>query len=307
MQMSFKELLEQRSLETGEIVCSYLPGEEGFQKLLIEAMNYSVKAGGKRLRPLMLRSAFLIFGGQSEECAGYAGPFMAAMEMIHTHSLVHDDLPAMDNDLYRRGRKTTWAVYGDGMAVLAGDGLLNYAYETALLALDKHPGDINIGKALLILSQKTGIYGMMGGQSVDVMMEGKPLNDDVLSFIYALKTGALIEASLMIGAQLAGADKEIIDSLERIGREIGLAFQIRDDILDVTGDEKTLGKPIGSDAKNEKTTYVTVHGLEAAQKKTRQLTDEALAEFDNIAGKAAGREEAAFLRELLLSLAGRSS
>ena len=302
--MNFKQQLAQRTKETEQIICSFLPEESGQQKLLLEAANYSVRAGGKRLRPLLMYTVYRMFGGKDPEMIG---PFMAAMEMIHTHSLVHDDLPAMDNDLYRRGKKTTWAVYGDGMAVLAGDSLLNLAYETAAGTFTVCPGNIHAEKALLTLARKTGIFGMIGGQSVDVQMDGKALDDGQLSFIYALKTGALLEASLMVGALLAGAGEDTVRELEQIGREVGLAFQIRDDILDVTGDEKTLGKPVGSDAKNEKTTYVVLHGLEASQEKAEQLTQSALRRIDTLAEHAADAEETAFLRALCLSLAERSS
>ena len=302
--MNFKQQLAQRTKETEQIICSFLPEESGQQKLLLEAANYSVRAGGKRLRPLLMYTVYRMFGGKDPEMIG---PFMAAMEMIHTHSLVHDDLPAMDNDLYRRGKKTTWAVYGDGMAVLAGDSLLNLAYETAAGTFTVCPGNIHAEKALLTLARKTGIFGMIGGQSVDVQMDGKALDDGQLSFIYALKTGALLEASLMVGALLAGAGEDTVRELEQIGREVGLAFQIRDDILYVTGDEKTLGKPVGSDAKNEKTTYVVLHGLEASQEKAEQLTQSALRRIDTLAEHAADAEETAFLRALCLSLAERSS
>lgn len=259
-----------------DILKKYLPEEEGYQKKVIEAMNYSVLAGGKRLRPVLMKESFLLFGGQGEVIE----PFMAALEMIHNYSLVHDDLPAMDNDEYRRGRKTTWTVYGEGMAVLAGDGLLNYAYETAAKAFDK-ADDLEemkrVARALQILAEKAGIYGMIGGQNGDLEAEeGKlPLTEELLLFIHEKKTAALIQAALMIGGILAGASDTEIRFLEKAAYDIGIAFQIQDDILDVTGNEKILGKPIGSDEKNHKLTYVSLNGLEKSKEDVKRLSGEA--------------------------------
>ena len=293
--MSFKEELAGRTRQADAVIRQYLPAEEGYQQLLLQAMNYSVNAGGKRLRPVLIQLAFEMCGGSG----ALAEPFMAAMEMIHTHSLIHDDLPVMDNDRYRRGRETTWVVYGEAMAVLAGDGLLNHAYETAAKAFDMTDDPARVGRALALLARKTGISGMIGGQSVDVQNDGKPLGEDLLSFIYALKTGALLEASLMIGGVLAGADDQTVLSLEQIGTKIGLAFQIQDDLLDVTGDEKKLGKSIGSDEKNQKTTYVTLHGIDSAAEKVKTLTDEAVQLADTLPAATL------FFKELLFALAGR--
>lgn len=249
--------LTKRTEQIENIIKKYLPEEEGYQKQVIEAMNYSFLAGGKRLRPMLMLETYRMFGGKSEVIE----PFMAAIEMIHTYSLIHDDLPAMDNDEYRRGRKTTHIVYGEAMAILAGDGLLNFAYETALTALQTEQTP-NVAKALLVLSQKAGIYGMVGGQTVDVETDKtQSVTRDQLDFIYKLKTSALIEASMLIGAILAGATKSEQKIIEEAASEIGLAFQIQDDILDVTGNQEVLGKPVGSDAKNEKATYVTYEGL----------------------------------------------
>ena len=306
MSFDFAEEQKRRTMQAEEAIGRYLPKEEGQQHLLREAMNYSVCAGGKRLRPVLIRLAFELFGGKGP----YADPFMAAMEMIHTHSLIHDDLPAMDNDTYRRGRKTCHVVYGEAVAILAGDGLLNRAYETAAGAFEmvqKSTDDSvsaleqmrRVARALRILADKTGTDGMMGGQSVDVIMEGKPLTPEQIDFIYALKTGALIEGSLMIGAALAGASEEDICRMEQIGRDIGLAFQIRDDILDIVGDQASLGKNIGSDEKNHKTTYVTLNGIEQAERDVEELTARAVKLLEEIPG------EKTFLRELLLRMAGR--
>lgn len=274
--MNFNEQLQQKAADAEDILKKYLPEEEGYQKKVIEAMNYSVLAGGKRLRPVLMKESFLLFGGQGEVIE----PFMAALEMIHNYSLVHDDLPAMDNDEYRRGRKTTWTVYGEGMAVLAGDGLLNYAYETAAKAFDK-ADDLEemkrVARALQILAEKAGIYGMIGGQNGDLEAEeGKlPLTEELLLFIHEKKTAALIQSALMIGGILAGASDTEIRSLEKAAYDIGIAFQIQDDILDVTGNEKILGKPIGSDEKNHKLTYVSLNGLEKSKEDVKRLSGEA--------------------------------
>ena len=264
-----------RILLIEEIIAKYLPKEEGYQKTVIEAMNYSVNVGGKRLRPMLMQEVYRLFQGQTS----IIEPFMAAIEMIHTYSLVHDDLPAMDNDEYRRGKKTTHIVYGEGMAILAGDGLLNYAFETACKAFDIEPGNQQIGKALQILAQKSGIYGMIGGQTADVeaeSLDSEKITEDLLLYIHKNKTAALIESSMMIGAVLAGASAEDILKIEKIGYNIGVAFQIQDDILDITGSLETLGKMTGSDEKNNKTTYVTLKGIDQAKEDVRFLSEEAI-------------------------------
>lgn len=272
--------LTKRAEQIENIIKKYLPEEEGYQKQVIEAMNYSFLAGGKRLRPMLMLETYRMFGGKSEVIE----PFMAAIEMIHTYSLIHDDLPAMDNDEYRRGRKTTHIVYGEAMAILAGDGLLNFAYETALTALQTEQTP-NVAKALLVLSQKAGIYGMVGGQTVDVETDQtQSVTRDQLDFIYKLKTSALIEASMLIGAILAGATKSEQKIIEEAASEIGLAFQIQDDILDVTGDQEVLGKEAGSDEKNQKTTYVTLEGLEKAKKDVEALSVQAIEDLNKLPG-----------------------
>ena len=199
--------------------------------------------------------------------------------MIHTYSLVHDDLPSMDNDMLRRGKPTTHAVYGEGMGVLAGDALLNYAFETALKSFEDTttPTELKV-KALQILSKKAGVYGMIGGQVVDVESEKNQseMTEEKIDFIYELKTGALIEASMEIGAILAGATDEQVKLIESVASKIGMAFQIQDDILDIEGDEAVLGKPIGSDERNEKSTYVTFKGIEKSKEEVKRLTDEAI-------------------------------
>ena len=290
--MNFREELKSKTAAVEKIVESYLPEESGTQHEIMEAMNYSVTAGGKRLRPLLMQETYRMFGGEGREVE----PFMAAMEMIHTYSLVHDDLPAMDNDEYRRGKLTTHAKFGHAIGVLAGDALLNYAFETAAETFDKSTDLRRTAKALQILSRKAGIYGMIGGQVVDVQSTGRAIDQEELDFIYELKTGALLEASMMVGAVLAGASDEEVEAVEKIASDVGLAFQIRDDILDVTSTLETLGKPINSDDRNEKTTYVTIHGLEQASKDVEEISERAIEHL-----KALPYENE-FLLELIKSL-----
>ncbi|MBQ4531425.1 MAG: polyprenyl synthetase family protein [Lachnospiraceae bacterium] len=278
--MNFKESMEAKIQTIENILNQYLPKEEGFQKIVMEAMNYSVLAGGKRIRPMLMMETYRLFGGKGKVIE----PFMAAMEMIHTYSLVHDDLPAMDNDEYRRGRKTTHIVYGHAMGILAGDALLNYAFETALQAFEIENND-GIPKALMILAKKAGIYGMIGGQVVDVCAVGESLDRERLDFIYKLKTGALIEASMMIGAILAGATEEEVAKVEKAAADIGLAFQIQDDILDVTSTTEILGKPVFSDEKNNKTTYVTFEGLETAKTHVAKISKAAIETIKSFQGE----------------------
>ncbi len=292
--MNFKIELEQRTKEIEQILMKYLPQEEGHQHQIMEAMNYSITAGGKRLRPMLMKETYQLFGGNSQVIE----PFMAAMEMIHTYSLVHDDLPAMDNDEYRRGKKTTHVVYGEAMGILAGDALLNYAFETAVKAFEIAPEQsLTIGKALGILAEKAGIYGMIGGQVVDVLATGKPLSREELDFIYELKTGALIKASMMIGTVLAGASESDVSKIEQIAADVGLAFQIQDDILDVTSTTEELGKPVKSDEKNEKTTYVTLRGLEQSEEDVARISEEAIRLLDEIEEKNSFLE--LLIRELI--------
>ncbi len=293
--MNIKEQIKIHTDEVESIIKQYLPPEEGFQKTVISAMNYSFLAGGKRLRPMLMLETYRLFGGEG----GAVAPFMAAMEMIHTYSLIHDDLPAMDDDDYRRGRLTCHKAYGEAMAVLAGDGLLNYAFETALKASDIDPGNPHIIPALRILANSSGLYGMLGGQVVDVESEGQPLTQEKLDFIYTLKTGALIRAAMTIGAVLAGADEKSVETIGRVADDVGLAFQILDDILDVESDLATLGKPTGSDEKNDKTTYVTLRGLEAAKADVESISEWAI---NTLAGLP---EQNEFLTELIRSLITR--
>ena len=292
--MNFKELKLAKIKEIESILQKALPEVKGYQALIMEAMEYNLMAGGKRLRPMLMKETFELFGGESK----VVEPFMAAIEMIHTYSLVHDDLPAMDNDDYRRGRKTTHVVYGEAMGILTGDALLNYAFETAATAFSLYPEkSFEIGKAMQILAGKAGIYGMIGGQVVDVMSEGKAISKEILDFIHELKTAALIECSMMIGAVLAGAAEDDVKKVELIAKNIGLAFQIQDDILDVTSTPEVLGKPVLSDEKNEKTTYVTLVGLEQAKQFVESISNEAIAMLHSLEAKNEFLEM--LLRELI--------
>lgn len=287
----FMEELQQKVEHINNVLEKFLPAEEGQQRIIFEAMNYSVRAGGKRLRPMLMEETYHMFGGSS----AVIEPFMAAIEMIHTYSLVHDDLPAMDNDEYRRGKKTTHAVYGEAMGILAGDALLNMAYETAAKAFDMEVADARVARAFTVLAKKAGVYGMVGGQVVDVESEKSddcPITREKLDFIYRLKTGALIESSMMIGAILAGASSDEVSRVEQIAAKLGLAFQIQDDVLDVTSTLEVLGKPVGSDEKNNKATYVTFEGLDKAVSDVERISKEAEEQLDDL-----GYDDA-FLKEL---------
>ena len=296
--VNFQDELKKRTEEIEAVLKSYLPREEGFAKTMAQAMNYSVLAGGKRLRPMLILETCRMFGGEDK----LAYPFMAAMEMIHTHSLVHDDLPALDNDDYRRGRLTTHKVYGEAMGVLSGVALLNYAYEVMLTAFDLAEDEkarARVIKALKVMSHKTGLYGMLGGQSVDVENDGKPMSREMINYIYENKTSALIEGSMMAGAILGGASAEEVAVVEKAASGIGLAFQIQDDILDVTSTAEELGKPIHSDEKNHKTTYVTLMGIEKASQQVKKLSDEAVTLFEGL------NKKNEFLFTLVKELVGR--
>ena len=270
--MNFQDELTKRTDEIEKGIREFLPKEEGFAKSMAQAMNYSMLAGGKRLRPLLMQETYRLFGGKEK----VIWPFMTGMEMIHTHSLIHDDLPALDNDDYRRGRLTTHKVYGEAMGILSGVALLNYAYETMLLAFERTAYPERVIRGLSVMAEKTGIHGMVGGQSVDVETDGTPLTKEMLDYIYRNKTSALIEAAMMTGAILAGADENSVAIIEEAAGKIGLAFQIQDDILDVTSTEEELGKPVHSDEKNNKVTYVTLFGIEEASRQVKELSEDAV-------------------------------
>lgn len=292
----FQRQMKEKVEDIEKMLQEYLPKQKGYQSVIMEAMGYSLMAGGKRLRPMLMMETYRLFQGSCKAIR----PFMAAIEMIHTYSLVHDDLPALDNDDYRRGRKTTHIVYGEDMGILAGDALLNYAFETAFRAFVTDPQDsLLIGRALGVLGKKAGIYGMIGGQVIDVKETGHVVSKEVLDTIYVLKTSALIEASMMIGAIFGGASEEEVKKVEKIARYVGLAFQIQDDILDVTSTEEVLGKPIHSDEKNEKTTYVSLMGIEGAKKVVEEYSASAIDLLHQLSGKNE------YLEQLLLELIHR--
>ena len=294
--MSFDERVKQEQEEIEQIIRKFLPKNPTYQKTVVEAMDYSIQAGGKRLRPMLMRETYRLLGGTGRVIE----PFMAAQEMIHTYSLVHDDLPAMDNDRFRRGKETTWVRYGDGMAVLAGDALLNYAFETALCAFDEDHPDF-VPKAVRVLAGKAGVYGMLGGQVADVEAEEKELQmtQERLVFIHQNKTAALLESSMMIGAILAGGNDTEIAIVEKAARLLGIAFQIQDDILDIEGNEKELGKPVGSDKRNKKETYVDFCGMEKAKNDVREMSLQAMELINSLPGKNE------FLSDLMKSLINR--
>lgn len=292
---NFDVELSKKTEYVQNILYKFCVKEEGLQNIILEAINYSLKAGGKRLRPMLILETLKLFGGKEEE----AYPFMAAMEMIHTYSLVHDDLPAMDNDMYRRGRKTTHAVYGEAMGILAGDGLLNLAYETMSNAVINSENPSLAAKAMQVIANKSGIYGMVGGQTVDIINEGKEMSLDTINFIHKLKTAALIEGSMMAGAILSGASEEDVAKVEKIASNIGIAFQIQDDILDVTSTTEVLGKPVHSDEKNNKSTYVTLMGIEQSKKMVENYSKEAVELLNTINGNNI------FLEKLIVKLINR--
>ncbi len=303
---TFTEIMDALVAECESVLKKYLPDPrnmpegEQYASLVAEAMQYSAMAGGKRLRPLLIARICDMYGGRRE----LAEPFMAALEMIHNYSLVHDDLPAMDDDDYRRGRKTTHIVFGEGMAVLAGDALLNFAYETAVCAFSAARTTAETAaviRSLKILAKNAGIYGMVGGQCADLEAENRQeeVTGDMLQYIHSHKTACLIDSGFEIGAILAGAPEEDIRRLEQIALYTGLAFQIQDDILDVIGDSAELGKPVGSDEEEGKTTYVTLYGLDRASRRVQELSSRALEEFDKLSVRDG------FLRELILRLVSR--
>lgn len=291
-----KKELHEKIKYADDVIAGYLPKEEGLQSVIMDAMSYSVLAGGKRLRPILLMEMALSFNGNAEDVK----PFMAVMEFIHTYSLVHDDLPAMDDDDFRRGKKTTHKQYGEAIGVLAGDALLNYAFETGIRAALTFKDKERALKALSVIADKAGIYGMIGGQVVDVINDGKEKSKEVLDYINERKTAALIQASMAAGAILAGADDEQQKEIEKAGLDIGLAFQIRDDILDVTSTDAELGKPVHSDEKNNKSTYVNLMGTGKAEDEVRRLSENAIDRLKNM------NIDNEFLFELIRKLAYRN-
>ena len=318
--MEFKEKLNLYTNFANNTVCSYLPSEEGYHRTILEAMNYSVINGGKRLRPMMMMAAFelirkkrnaeippIVSDGTevdfahgkllSDDDVKVIGPFMAAMEMIHSSSLVHDDLPCMDNDTLRRGKLSTWAKFGEDLGTQAGDALMLYSFETAAKSTARADAVL---KAIRVLAEKSGVSGMVGGQTVDVELTGKKPSRKQLEFIYRNKTGALIEASFMIGAILAGAAADEVETLKEAALNIGMAFQIRDDILDVTSTNEELGKNVGSDAEEGKVTWLTYFGLEQSEEDVKEYTEKAVEDVRKLGGHE-------FLEELLRYLVDRKN
>lgn len=294
--MDFKTWMDEKIKNVEGYLSSVVGAKDNPQVLIYEAMNYSLLSGGKRLRPVLLLAAYELF--QNDEDT--ALPFACAMEMIHTYSLIHDDLPAMDNDDYRRGRPSNHKKFGEAAAILAGDGLLNKAFETGLKAAINGGTDYEKAlRALYEIAKSSGSEGMIGGQVVDMFGHEKISDLKDLKYMYSLKTGAIIKSSVAAGAMLGGANDEQLAALEEFADKIGLAFQIEDDILDVTGTLEKLGKATGSDAANHKTTYLTYVSVEEARRQAETLTDEAIKRLD-IFG-----EKAFYLKELAKYLTSR--
>ena len=287
--MMDKELLQKKTDRINEILYGFLPEAGAHTALITEACSYSVKAGGKRLRPMLMQETFRMFSGKEDDPLLHA--FMAAIEFIHTYSLVHDDLPAMDDDAFRRGLPTTHAKYGEAFGILAGDALLTLAFETPLRVMKEEKDPVRLAQAvtaLSVLSEKAGICGMVGGQCLDVYAEKNEdfqTKEEELFFIYYNKTSALLQAAMMAGAILAGASEREIAAVAEIAGNVGIAFQIRDDILDVTSTTEVLGKPVGSDEKNEKTTYLTFVGMEKAKADVARYSNAALDGLTNLPQK----------------------
>ncbi len=282
--MGFMTYIESNKTYIEDVLKDYIPKAKGPESLIQEAMLYSLMAGGKRLRPLIMLEVFKLFNNKTDKVEG----FLAAIEMIHTYSLIHDDLPAMDDDELRRGMPTCHVQFGEDIAILAGDGLLNLAYETMCHSILEY-GLGNDGlQAMTCLADKAGVRGMVGGQVADVTSENQVVDMETVLFIHSHKTAALIEAAFMVGAYVAGATFEQIQLLQQIGYNVGLAFQIQDDLLDVFSTEEKLGKPINSDEKNRKMTYVELKGYEASKKDVKDLLMKADQLTDEIGGRDPG-------------------
>ncbi|PBF91431.1 polyprenyl synthetase family protein [Clostridioides difficile] len=269
--MEFKQCLKEKASFVEKVLKEYMPKEEGYQKTVIEAMNYSLSAGGKRLRPILTLEACKIVGGNEDE----AIPFAIAIEMIHTYSLIHDDLPALDNDDLRRGRPTNHKVYGEAMGILAGDALLNYAFEVMLAGSINKENPEKYLKSINEIAKGAGIYGMIGGQVVDVESENKQIEKEKLDYIHMNKTAAMMVGCMRAGATIGGANSEQMEEITKYAKNIGLSFQIVDDILDIVGDEAKLGKKVGSDIENHKSTYPSLLGLDKSKEIAHNLIDEA--------------------------------
>lgn len=270
-----KQLIEEMGTDISKKLHNYLPEAEGRLHHIYEAMRYSVLSGGKRIRPILLLLAYQAAGGEGDDVY----PFACAVEMIHTYSLIHDDLPAMDDDDYRRGIETNHVKYDEWTAILAGDALLNLAFETMLEATVENPKTSYI-EAMNILSIASGTRGMIGGQVIDIMSEDKEVDAQTVEFIHENKTAALMVAPVDMGATLAGASKVQKEALHNFAFNIGMAFQIADDILDVVSTAEELGKPVNSDIENNKSTYVSIYGVEKAKEQLDYLTSRGIKELD---------------------------
>ena len=287
----FSEKLKVMAFEVEEELMTCFREKFDSPDIIISAMKYSLFVGGKRLRPILMKETCRCLGGNPDDVVKLA----CAMEMIHTYSLIHDDLPAMDNDDLRRGEPTNHIVYGESTAILAGDALLNYAMETALAGVPQHETEAMARyiRAMQVLFYASGVNGMIGGQTGDILSEEDcEVTGEKLAYIHAHKTGAMIKAAVICGAIIAGAKKSELKALDRYASAVGLAFQIVDDILDVLGTEEELGKPIGSDEKNHKTTYVSLYGLESSRVRVNELLQEAEDALDSM------EEDTTFLKEL---------
>ncbi len=283
MEMDFKNWMLEKINEVDKYLSNIIKINDNPQNIIYESMNYSLMSGGKRLRPILLLGAYEIFNSDYEKIM----PFACAMEMIHTYSLIHDDLPAMDDDDYRRGNLSNHKKFNEAIAILAGDGLLNKAFEIGLEATLSSGLDYNKAiKALSIIANSSGTEGMIGGQIVDMAGEEKIHNIDDLKYMYSLKTGAIIKTSIEAGAILGGASEEEINALSVYADKLGIAFQIQDDILDVEGSEELIGKPIGSDEANHKKTYVSYVGLQQAKKHVQKYSEEAIESLNIFGHKA---------------------
>lgn len=276
--MNFKDSLKNKVEEIERLIKLYNKEETGYEKTIIQAMNYSLNAGGKRLRPMLTLEACKIVGGDEKECI----PFAVAIEMIHTYSLIHDDLPALDNDDLRRGKPTNHIIFGEDMAILAGDGLLNLAYEIMIENGLKSEDPKKYLKAMNEIAKASGTRGMIGGQVVDVESENMTISKEKLDYIHQNKTGAIIIGCMKAGAIIGNASDKDLESIEAYAKNIGLAFQIVDDILDIVGDQTKLGKKVGSDEQNHKSTYPSLVGLEESKKIAQELIREAKNNIKNV-------------------------
>jgi len=293
--MDFLQQLKERAARIEKALDTYLPPADAYPPVIHEAMRYSITAGGKRLRPVLVIAAAETLGKDPEPVI----PAACAIELIHTYSLVHDDLPAMDDDDYRRGQPTSHKVYGEAIAILVGDALLTLAFELLARAGSMNVPPQRVLKVISEVAAACGTNGLIGGQVADLLCENKAVTPADLEYIHTHKTGALYRVAVRTGAILSGASEKDLKHLTEYADNLGLAFQIIDDILDVEGDAQKLGKPTGSDQKNKKATYPALFGLTAAREKARDVTvraEEALRPFG---------ERARFLQELLLFILAR--